>query len=401
VVAKAGDTIDGKTLTGFKLPSLEANSPAINSSSNVVFYATYSEGAFVGEGIFTAKSPVLKTGDAVGGRTLEGISFVPALNDGGMVTVRGLFTSGASAILTPTTVLVKDGDRIGGKTLTGLGEPAINNNGKVTFIGHFLGGTGIFTPTALIAKAGDLIDGQTVASFGRPAINDRGTIAFQSWFLGGTESAILTPTHVLVKTGDTIGGKTLTDLFFASALNSSDTVAFTGVFPSGMGIFTQKTLLVQVGERISGQTLTGFGYPVINDSGIVAFFGTYSGGMGIFTQTSLIVKTGDTICGKTVIGLGQPAINGSGEIAFAAFFSDRSSAIVLAQPHDIAEHSRGSLRNDVPLRLPGLVSNTSHISSVVLVWVRKPSTIVPLRSIASHGPKRVRVLRSIDQTNEK
>src|SRR5262249_10260294 len=146
VVAKAGDTIDGKTLTGFKLPSLEANLPAINSSSRVVFYATYSEGAFVGEGIFTEKSVVLKTGDAVGGHTLEGISFVPTLNDSGMVTVRGLFSSGTSAILTPTTVLVQDGDRIGGKTLTGLGEPAINNNGTVAFVAQFPGGTGIFTP---------------------------------------------------------------------------------------------------------------------------------------------------------------------------------------------------------------------------------------------------------------
>src|SRR6476620_631505 len=53
VVAKTGDTISGKTLTGFKLPSLGANSPAINASGRVAFYATYSEGVYVGEGIFT------------------------------------------------------------------------------------------------------------------------------------------------------------------------------------------------------------------------------------------------------------------------------------------------------------------------------------------------------------
>src|SRR5262249_34103471 len=102
------------------------------------------------------------------------------------------------------------------------------------------------------------------------------------------------------------------------------------------GVFTQRSLLLQVGNRISGQTLTSFGFPVINDRGIVAFFGTYPGGTGIFTQTSLIAKTEDTICGKTVIRLGPPAINSSGEVAFAASFSDRSSAIVLAQPQDVA-----------------------------------------------------------------
>jgi hypothetical protein len=42
--------------------------------------------------------------------------------------------------------------------------------------------------------------------------------------------------------------------------------------------------------------------------------------------------TGDTICGRTVIGVGQPAINRGGAVAFAAWFSDRSSAIMLARP---------------------------------------------------------------------
>ena len=36
---------------------------------------------------------MLKTGDAVSGQTLDGISFVPALNDGGTMVVRGLLSS--------------------------------------------------------------------------------------------------------------------------------------------------------------------------------------------------------------------------------------------------------------------------------------------------------------------
>jgi hypothetical protein len=125
-------------------------------------------------------------------------------------------------------------------------------------------------------------------------------------------------------------------------MNSSGTVAFIGAFSGGTGVFTQKALLVQAGDTISGQTLTSFGYPVINDSGVVAFFATYPGGAGVFTQTSLIAKTGDAICGRTVIGLGQPAINSGGLIAFAALFSDDSSAIILAQPEIPPTQSQNS-----------------------------------------------------------
>jgi len=336
-VAKTGDMINGKTLTGFKLPSFGANSPAINASGHVAFYATYSEGGFAGEGIFTGTSAVLKTGNAANGQTLDGIGFVPAINDNGTVVVRGLLSSQALAILTPTTLLVKSGNTIGGQTLTDIGLPAINNNGIVAFVGSFSSGTGIFTQTALLAKSGESIAGQTVTSFGPPAINNRGTVAFQCWFSGEISTAIVTPAAVLVKASDTIGGKTLTDLFFGPALNSGDTVAFVGVFPGGTGVFTQKVLLVQAGDTIGGQTLTSFGNPVINDHGVVAFFATYPGGAGVFTQTSVIAETGDTICGRTLLGVGQPAINSYGEVAFAGFFSDGSSAIILAQPMNVLD----------------------------------------------------------------
>ena len=135
VVAKTGDIISGKTLSGFNQPSFGPNSPAINGGGNVAFYATYSEGAFVGEGIFTSDSIVLKNGDSVRGDTVDGISFVPALNDLGTVVVRGLLSSQESAILASTTLLAKTGDKIGGQTLTSFGLPAINNHGTVAFVG--------------------------------------------------------------------------------------------------------------------------------------------------------------------------------------------------------------------------------------------------------------------------
>jgi hypothetical protein len=346
VAVKTGDTICGKTITGFALPSVGANPPAIDESGAVAFYATYSEGDQVGEGIFTPTSLILKTGDTVGGYALQGISFVPALNDRGTVAVRGLSSSQA-AILTPTALLVKTGDTISGQTLSSLGIPAMNNKGTVAFVGSSSSGDGIFTQTAQLARTGVPIGGQIPVTFGQPAINEGEMVAFQSWFAGGIATGILTPTSLLVKTGDTIGGKTLTDLFFGPALNSNGTIAFVGTFSGGTGIFTQKNLLVEAGDKIGGKTLTSFGYPMISDNGVVAFFATYAGGEGIFTQEAAIAKTGETICGKTLVGVGQPVISKHGIVAFLALFSDRSSAIVLAQGNTgLLEKSSHTVRPD-------------------------------------------------------
>ena len=332
MVAKTGDTIDGKTLTGFKLPSFGPNQPAINARGRVAFYATYSKGAFVGEGVFTPTSLVLKDGDSVSGQILEEISFVPAINESDIVVVQGLLSSQKLAVLSATTLLAESGDVIGGQKLTGINSPAINDKGVVVFVGSYPDGTGIFTQTALLARSSQLIAGQELASFGPPVINNQGVVAFQGWLPGGTSTGIFTPTAALVKVGDTICGKTLTDLFFNRALNASGMVAFVGAFQAGTGVFNQKNLLVQTGDTIGSEALTTFGYPVINDRGIVAFFATFPGGTGIFTQSSLVAKTGDRISGKRLTGFGQPAINRDGAVVFAGLFSDGSSAIILAKP---------------------------------------------------------------------
>jgi hypothetical protein len=332
IVVKTGDVISGKTLTGFHPPSLGANSPAVDCHGGLAFYATYSEGALVGEGVFTPASLVLKAGDEVEGQALDGISLDPALNDGGTIVVRGFRGAETIAMVISKTSCTRIGKTIGGLTLTDFASPAINKGGAVAFIGSFSGGTGIFTPTALLAKSGEPIGGVTPANFGPPAVNNGRTVAFQSWLSAPGATAILTPTAVLVKTGDTIGGKTLTDLFFGPALNSNGTVAFGGAFAGGTGVFTQKAMLVRSGDTIGGKTLTSFGLPMIDDSGTVAFFGTYPGGEGIFTQSSVIAKVGDQVGGKTLTGFGQPAMTSAGTVAFAALFSDGSSAIVLARP---------------------------------------------------------------------
>ena len=116
VVARTGDIISGKMLTGFKLPSLGPNSLAINSGGRVAFYAMYSEGATVGEGIFTPTSLILKTGDVVNGQRLDGIGFVPAINDDGTVAIRGFFHSQASGIVTSKALRAGSGQTISGHT---------------------------------------------------------------------------------------------------------------------------------------------------------------------------------------------------------------------------------------------------------------------------------------------
>jgi hypothetical protein len=336
VIVKTGDVISGEKLTGFHLPSMGANSPGIDSYGRVAFYATYSEGAAVGEGVFTSASLILKTGDVVDGHTLDGISLDPVLNNGGLVIVRGLLSPPMFAMVISGKSLTRIGNTIGGLTLMDFASPAINNGGTVAFVGSFSGGTGIFTQTALLARSGVSIGGVTPANFGPPAVNDRGTVAFQAWLSEPGATAILTPTAVIVKTGDTIDGKTLTDLFFGPALNSSGTVAFVGAFPGGTGVFNQRAMLLRSGDTIGGKTLTSFGLPMIDDCGTVAFFGTYPGGEGIFTQSSVIAKIGDQVGDKTLTGLGQPAMNNGGAVAFAAQFSDGSSGIVVARPPGIA-----------------------------------------------------------------
>jgi hypothetical protein len=192
--------ISGETLTGFHPLSMGAKAPSIDSDGRVAFYATYSEGDFVGEGVFTPASLILKTGDFVDGETLDGISLDPVLNDGGMVVVRGLLGPQTYAMVMARTSLARIGHTIGGLTLTDFASPAINNRGTVAFMGSFASGTGIFTQTALLAKSGEVIGRVTPACFGPPAINDRGTVAFQGWFSEPRATAILTPTAVLVKT---------------------------------------------------------------------------------------------------------------------------------------------------------------------------------------------------------
>lgn len=63
-----------------------------------------------------------------------------------LVTIVGLGRTAQATSIT-LTIVASEGDTIGGKTLTGFsGNPSINNNGDVSFIGVFSGGRGNFHP---------------------------------------------------------------------------------------------------------------------------------------------------------------------------------------------------------------------------------------------------------------
>lgn len=105
----------------------------------------------------------------------------------------------------------------------------------------------------------------------------------------------------------------------------------------GHGIFTQNALIVETGDVIDGQTLTGVAAPSMNDSGEVAFNGVYLAGIGLFTQNALIVAPGDTIDGVTVEGVTSLSLNNLGEVAFRGLVAPAQSCCgILTQNRRVA-----------------------------------------------------------------
>jgi Bacterial Ig domain len=202
----------------------------------------------------------------------QGYDSVIRVSNGAFVTIAGPGT-------TPTSV----------GTLTAAFEPAINNNGLVTFTGQGTSAFGIF------AGSGGAV---TTISLDNPStwngINDSGRVAFVS-------------NAALVQTGD------------GSAVTTVATISSTGY-----------------------QSFVGAG-AAINSAGKVAFLAYLPAGVqGVFTgpdpETDVVLKTGDVIPGfGTVTGISilREAINDSGQVAMTVLFDDngvRKAAIIRADP---------------------------------------------------------------------
>jgi hypothetical protein len=143
---------------------------------------------------------------------------------------------------------------------------------------------------------------------------------------------------IAVQIGDTISGRTLTNLGFSASerildVNNAGTVTFVAAYSGGNGIFTQNVLVVGSGTNIGGRSLTSFSSPAINNLGEVAFVGAYSGGTGVFTHNAKLAEAGQILSGRTFTAFGNSPnnpgltrldINDSGAVAFRGHYSGGS-----------------------------------------------------------------------------
>lgn len=362
VVAKTGDVIGGLRLG----PGPGLRPVALNNHGQIVFawrspdapHGCMSSG-FDDDTIFTTNTVVAKVGDVIAGKTISGLDAHPAINEKGEIAIYatfrpGLFlppyllNCGAYGILTRDAVIVETGNTLSGNRLTfNMSRPALNNHGAIAFAARYgppplpfpPTQAAIFTPDALVAKVGDVIAGKTLAGFlSSPALNNKGEIVFASAF-APNGVGIFTPHEILVKSGDVIGGKVLMTISGDTPmLNDHGDIAFLAQFSSGtgLGIFTQDALLVKIGDTIAGKQLnsllrTPSGF---NNHGEIVFMAGFADPLtyGIFTQDRLVARTGDVIGGKTVAGLQPAALNDRGVIAFVADFSDGTQALIRAEP---------------------------------------------------------------------
>jgi hypothetical protein len=164
-------------------------------------------------------------------------------------------------------------------------------------------------------------------------------------FQGTTQSfgAIFTRDRLLVKTPEEIYGVKVASIFLTQAARN-DKFVFEGIIGSpsanDYGLFTRDRVIAQSGHKVGGKVISTagapfFGSPAINSRGEVAFAaltgaGTYPQDLAIFSCDSVLVAVGDTISGHTVSSLDNPVMNDYGVIAFLASFTDGSQAIVEA-----------------------------------------------------------------------
>ena len=326
---------------------------------------------------------------AVNGQTIDGLTLTtfvagqPCINDFGTVVFGGAYgPSYNTAIFTPYHVIVKTGDKVDGEVLTGVYYCALNNSGTLVYGGGLQepGKSALFVkpgigPTARVAVVGEKIGGLELENFSNIAINDFGEVVFSASCYSpdhSLETAIFTPDKVLVAPGSEVDHNVLTGIDSMFALSSRE-LFFHGFNSSiGEGMFTLHSLLVKIGDVVSGYQFepTGgaaFGYPAASEQGELVFGGVYAAGAGIFTPRSIIVATGglgppaaavnnsgtvvylgsnglmvnqtplvdygDTIDGHILNGLGLPAvINNRGAVVFNAQFEADFQGIVLATP---------------------------------------------------------------------
>lgn len=335
IVAKEGDTIDGRTLTG-----ITSGSVSINKFGQIAFCAGFAGG----EGVFTSDGIVVSTGDTIDGKTLTDIrGDSPRINDAGEIVFTASF-AGGTGIFTQNRLVAATGDLVDGKTLTGVGiNPSISNSGAVAFSAAFSGGPGVFLENDLLAEVGSTIDGRTLTGFSinnLTPVDDSGEVFFASSHDATPEGqGTFTQDTLVVEKGDAIDGHTLFANVTPVAVSDSGTLLINGdrdTFPPER-LFTLAELIAAPGDAIGGDTLARLerNRADVNDSGVVAFLARTDApdSRTVFTQFDRVVGQGDAIGESTITFLDEaPSINNSGEIAFWAQLRGVGDAVVVAVP---------------------------------------------------------------------
>ena len=338
VLAQTGSVIGGKTLT-------DIGPPSIGNSGKVVFW-----GGFAGQaGIFTRSQLLVKTGDIIGGKTIQlATNFVMpgpvAINSHDTLAFPATFPGG-EGVFTQKKAVVTSGETIDGRTLVGsFRNLAINDNGIVAFQANFngliiegSGPFGVFTDSKFLVRLGDTVNGEFLMEFGGPTQLDNNgdaavVFAIDDDFSVGT-GIFLSPSKVVAKSSGLIAGTPVGQIG-AAALSRNGRLAFQG----GGRLFTRSRVIDTSLIDNESSVTVGLQSLSVNDAGTVAFVGLTTAGIGIFTQDHKVAAPPDLIGGKAISNVSDPAIDNLDEIAFRAFFADGTVAIVLAKPRGRAEN---------------------------------------------------------------
>jgi hypothetical protein len=340
VVAKVGNTIDGKTLTS-------VDSATINSAGEITFRGGFSGG----KGLFGPDGLIVETGDVIDGRSINDIGAF-AVNDVGDLTFFASF-GGVEGLFTKNALLAEPGTNIGGLTITGFGPafsiitaPTINNFGTVAFAADIAGGRAVFTQDALVAAPFTVIDGFVLTGVpfaGRTDISDSGRVLFQAHFQG--ETGVFTQNRRIYASGMTFGGLTATGANWV-AMTEDDVVGINVIHSSGpRTIVVDDIQLISESSSIDGFTVGNFSSESLNDFGTVTFAANIPGfGSGIFTPTDKVAASGSIVGGGILASnFAGPVINNAGDIVFRASFLDGTSAIILAKAVGPGDYNRDGI----------------------------------------------------------
>jgi hypothetical protein len=245
-----------------------------------------------------------------------------------------------------TTMVAPDG-----YTFTGRYEPSINN-GTAAFLGYYQG----YNRHSIFLGDGETLSprvSDTDADPSSPFVAlenpdlDQGNVAFVAYQQFRTQQGVYKATGATItpiaETGDPAPVGTFrifdypsnaSDIRFPHVSISNQTVAFRGVYSSGVGIFTGSggplTTIVKTDDPAPQYTFQDFGDPAI-DGKNVAFVASYPrANQGVFVgdgqSITTIAKTGDLVPSGILRNFGDPTISGD-TVAFIAEYDDRLQGI--------------------------------------------------------------------------